>query len=50
MQPEVRLAELGASVLRARGVLTVLCLSTGAVQVSVIRVDVAVRQIVEGSE
>jgi len=49
MQPEVRLAGPGAPVLGARGVLAVPCPPTGAAQVSVVRVGVAVRQVVEGS-
>jgi hypothetical protein len=49
MQPEVRLAGPGALVLRARGILTVPCLPTGAAQVSIVRIGVAVRQVAEGS-
>jgi len=49
MQPEVRLAGPGAPVFGARGVLTVPCPPTGAAQVSVVRVRVAVRQVVKGS-
>jgi hypothetical protein len=46
---EVRLAGPGALVLGARGVLTVLCPPMGTAQVSVVRVGVAVRQVIEGS-
>ena len=48
MQPEVRLGGLGAPVLGARGVLAAPCPPTGAAQVSVIRVSVANRHLVEG--
>jgi hypothetical protein len=50
MQPEVRLTGPGALVLGVRGVLTVPCPPTGAAQVGVVRVGVAVRQVVEGSQ
>lgn len=49
MQPEVRLTGPGAPVLEARGVLAVPCPPTGAAQVGVVCVGVAVRQVVEGS-
>jgi len=49
MRPEVGLAGPGAPVLGACGVLAVPCPPTGAAQVSVVRVGVAVRQVVEGS-
>ena len=49
MQPDVRLIGPGAPVFGARGVLAVLFPPAGAAQVSVVRVGVAVRQVVEGS-
>jgi hypothetical protein len=49
MQPDVRVGGPGAPVLGARGVLIVLYPLTGAAQVSVIRVSIAIRQVVEGS-
>lgn len=50
MQPEVGLAGPGALVLGTREVLVVLCPPTGSAQVSVVRVGVAVHQIVEGRQ
>jgi hypothetical protein len=49
MQPEVQLVGPCAPILGARRVLTILCPPTGAAYVSVVRVGVAVRQVVEGS-
>ncbi len=49
MQPEVGLAGPGDPVLGARGVLAIPCPPTGAAQVSIFRVCIAVRQVVEGS-
>ena len=51
-QPEVGLAQPGASVLEAREVLAVLCAPTSAAQVSVVprrRGRCAIRQVVERS-
>ncbi len=49
MQPEVRLGGPGAPVLGALGILAVPCPPTGAAQVSIVCIGVAVRQVVEGS-
>jgi hypothetical protein len=49
IQPEVRLTGPGGVVLGARGVLTIPFPPAGAAQVSIVRVGIAVRQVVEGS-
>jgi hypothetical protein len=49
MQPEVRLAGLGAPILGARRVFAIPCPPTGAAQVSVVYINVAVCQVVKGS-
>jgi hypothetical protein len=48
MQPEVELGGPSALVLGARGVFAAPCPRTGAAKVSVVRIGVAVRQVVEG--
>jgi hypothetical protein len=49
MQPEVRLAGPVAPILGARRFLIIPCPPTGAAQVSVVGVGIAIRQVVKGS-